>query len=317
MARSTFIARSVVVALALAVPAGAAAQHAVPRNDPAPSPSSPSSGSSGSSSSSSSNEGSSPAPAPAPRSSDHASSAPDLPSGNRVRMSESASRSNPNLTMRVAPEPGGVVSARTQDGVTASQSVERPARPIYDPVDPSGGRDRSGRPAQGSAVPRGVVGGGDITFVSFPFYGPWGTWYPWYGSGFGYSLGFVSYNPWYYGATGWGWGRYGLWYDPFYYPYDSYSYGGGGGGSSHNYDRETPHHGSLRLKASPSSARVYVDGALAGTVNDFNGFSNHLEIEGGPHELKFLADGYEPKTVNVTVEVDKTITQRVTLKKVK
>ena len=213
MARSTFIARSVVVALALAVPAGAAAQHAVPRNDPAPSPSSSSSESSGSSSSSSSNEGSSPAPAPAPtpRSSEHSPSVPNVPSGNRVRMSDSASRSNPNLTTRVAPEPGGVVSARTsQDGVTISQTIDRPARPIYDPVDPSGGRDRSGRPAQGSAVPRGVVGGGDITFVSFPFYGPWGTWYPWYGSGFGYSLGFVSYNPWYYGATGWGWGRYGL-----------------------------------------------------------------------------------------------------------
>lgn len=315
MARSTFVACSVVVAFALAVPVRAAAQHAVPRNDPPPSSGSSSSGSSGSSGSSSSSESSSPPPAPAV----HTPSVPDLPSGSRTRMSaDNPSRSNPSP--RVAPAPGGVVSARTAspDGVS---SVERPTPPIYNPIDRSGGRDRNGQPAQGVAVSRGAFGGGgDLTYVSFPFYGPWGTWYPWYGSGFGYNLGFVSYNPWYYGATGWGWGRYGLWYDPYaYYGYDSYAYGGGSSGysesSSRGHARESEARGSLRLKVNPSSARVYVDGALAGTVDDFDGFGNHLEIPGGQHQLEFRADGYETKSINVMVEVGKTITQRVSLKK--
>ena len=46
-------------------------------------------------------------------------------------------------------------------------------------------------------------------FVSFPFYGPWGGWYPWCYVGFGWGLGFVDYDPWFYGATSWYWGRYG------------------------------------------------------------------------------------------------------------
>lgn len=185
------------------------------------------------------------------------------------------------------------------------------------------GRNRDGRPITGTAVTRPVYGGGD--WISFPFFGPWGRWYPWYGSGFGWNLGFVTYNPWCYGATSWGWGRYGMWYDPHAYYYDpywgpQYSCGYpylpyGGGGSSEPKARKTT--GSLRLKVNPKTAAVYVDNALVGTVDDFDGLSSHLDLEGGRHVLEFRADGYETYVKEVVVETGKVQTERLTLKKKK
>ena len=75
--------------------------------------------------------------------------------------------------------------------------------------------------------------------------------------------------------------------------------------------------GSIRLRANPDSAKVYVDGALVGTVDDFNGLRNHLELDGGTHKIELRADGYESYTGEITVEVGKTITERISLKKIK
>jgi PEGA domain len=173
----------------------------------------------------------------------------------------------------------------------------------------------------GIAVPRRVP---DTTLVSFPLYGPWGRWYPWYGSGFGWNLGFVTYNPWHYGAARWYWGRYGLWYDPFiydpywYYPY--YPHDGGyssGGGGRDDYDEPKSMVGSIRLKVNPSSAQVYVDGALVGTADGFDGLSDHLELDGGKHTIELRAEGYETYRGEIDVKVGKTLTERVSLKKIK
>jgi hypothetical protein len=153
------------------------------------------------------------------------------------------------------------------------------------------------------------------SFISFPLYGPWGRWYPWYPSGFGWNLGFVTYNPWRYGATRWSWGRYGPWYDPYgYYPYyDDYYYGGGY--SRAEAEERKPETGSLRLKVNPSFAKVYIDGALVGVVDDFNGLRHHLELEPGTHQLELRADGYDTFIGEITVEPGKTITERISLKK--
>jgi PEGA domain len=186
------------------------------------------------------------------------------------------------------------------------------------------GRSRGDRPVNGFAEPRGEVG----RPISFPFYGPWGYNYPWYGSGFGwgFGLGFVSYNPWYYGATSWGFGRYGVWYDPFgYAPYGPYGYGygygfGGGGYGYESEDREPEDErrfGSIRLRVNPKTAKVYIDGGLVGTVDEFDGLSDHLELEAGPHRLELKADGFETYTGTLIVSEGKTMTERVNLKKVK
>ena len=154
------------------------------------------------------------------------------------------------------------------------------------------------------------------TRISFPLFGPWGRWYPW-SSGFGWNMGFYSYNPWRYGATRWMYGRYGLWYDPYsdYTYYDDWYYGGGGGGYSESDDRERKEVGSIRLKANPSSAKVYIDGALVGIVDDFDGLRNHLEIEAGAHQLELRAEGYETFIGEITVDPGKTRTERINLKK--
>ena len=99
--------------------------------------------------------------------------------------------------------------------------------------------------------------------------------------------GYVGYDPWLYGATSWGWGRYGMWYDPLgYYPYyDPYFYGGGGGGGGDELraSRKSARPvGSIRLKANVKAARRSTSTARStATVDEFDGLGDHLELDGG------------------------------------
>jgi hypothetical protein len=158
--------------------------------------------------------------------------------------------------------------------------------------------------------------------VSFPFYGPWGNWYPWYYGGFGWGAGYYGYSPWYYGATCWSWGRYGPWYDPYSYCWDptwavgaAYGYGYSAGSGGEKAAKSVNSMGSIRLKASPATAKVYIDGALAGTVDEFDGLSDHLEVEGGRRSLKLVAEGYQDYVAEIVVKVGKTQTVRASMKK--
>lgn len=173
---------------------------------------------------------------------------------------------------------------------------------------------------RGIAGPRPlpVLPGGD--FVSLPFYGPWGGWYPWCYSGFGWGLSFVYYDPWFYGPTSWYWGRYGMWYDPYAYFGDPYMAGGsyvsgGSSGSSYSSPFEEVTYGSLRIKANVSQAKVYVDGALAGVVDEFDGLKDHLEVPTGRHSIELRAEGYTTASTEVEVSKGKTKTVRIDLKK--
>jgi hypothetical protein len=169
---------------------------------------------------------------------------------------------------------------------------------------------------------RGGGGGGGIDDnVSFPFYGPWGNWYPWYYGGFGWGAGYYGYSPWYYGATCWSWGRYGPWYDPYSYCWDplwavgAYGYGYSAGSSSEKAPKPANTMGSIRLKASPETAKVYIDGALAGTVDEFNGLNSHLDVEGGRRSLRLVAEGYQDYVTEIVVKVGTTQTVRASMKK--
>jgi hypothetical protein len=184
-----------------------------------------------------------------------------------------------------------------------------------------GGRTANGRPIVGAAVPRPVLSATNVGFVY-----PVSYYYPWYGAGFGWSFGY-AYNPWYYtGTPGWMWSRYGPWYDPFsYYPYDPYApydpyyspYGYSSSSSEADYrPSRKPAVGSLRLKASPATAKVYVDVTLMGTVDDFDGLSHHLELELGTHRLEIRAEGYATMSKDVDV-TEGTSTIRLDLKKTK
>jgi hypothetical protein len=163
------------------------------------------------------------------------------------------------------------------------------------------------------------------SYPYYPWYGYYDPWYGGYGFNFGFSIGF-GYSPWHH----YPYGAYGVPY--FYAPYPVYGYAGGSysddgsstGGGAYSADvqpdngnsrRPTPT-GSVRFRANPRHARVYVDGALVGTVDEFDGLGNHLEIEAGRHQIELRADGYESYSSEVAVQARRTVTERATLKKI-
>lgn len=138
--------------------------------------------------------------------------------------------------------------------------------------------------------------------IAFPFYGvPIG--------GFGYGCSYVGSNPFYYGATSWGWGRYGFWYDPAEYYYFEEP------GVAEIESDEAPVMGALRIRSNAPRARVYVDGLFVGVADDFSGLNDHLEIERGRHTIELVADGFEPARTQVEIKGGKTYTLRLTLKR--
>lgn len=189
-------------------------------------------------------------------------------------------------------------------------------------IDSNALRARGARAVQGTATPR-------------PLYtvpGSGGS-FNWYYPSLSSHLGFIGYYP--YSSYGF-YGRSSLWYnpygydpyfglygyDPFYYgygPYRPYGYGyGGASGSSYGRDRDDrdlARMGSIRFRVNPAHAKVYVDGALAGTVDDFDGLTSHLRIEEGSHQIELRADGYQPYSAQIKVDAGKTRTERVSLKK--
>ena len=84
--------------------------------------------------------------------------------------------------------------------------------------------------------------------------------------------GYGYYDPFFWGYRGWY--PYGL-YAPYYRP--------------DFYDNA----GSARIQVTPKNAEVYVDGYLVGTVDDFDGFLQRLDVPPGEHELTFYLDGYQ------------------------
>jgi hypothetical protein len=182
-----------------------------------------------------------------------------------------------------------------------------PGRGASPPGSPTGARNSAGHTIIGQATPNPNVGHGFYPgHPGYPGYccGYYGGYYPYYPY-YGY------YSPWAFGV-GFGWyGAYGA-----YWPYgygDGYYSDAGGSSESHAPSHAT---GSIRLKVNPETASVYVDGGLAGKAVDFDGLtSHHLVLEGGSHVLEIRADGYETFTTTLSVEIGKTMTERIGLKK--
>jgi len=137
------------------------------------------------------------------------------------------------------------------------------------------------RPGTRVAVSRPVVASRPVV-VSRPTVFIGGYYYPTL-----YRASFL-YNPWYpgfYGSGFYGSGFYGpAFYGPAYYQYPIYGRG--------RYGQA----GSVRLQISPRQAEVFVDGYYAGTVDDFDGVFQRLEIEPGEHEIEIYLDGHRSYT---------------------
>jgi hypothetical protein len=73
------------------------------------------------------------------------------------------------------------------------------------------------------------------------------------------------------------------------------------------HDVDEPALGFLQLRVQPRTAEVYVDGALAGTVDDFGG-RGARQLPAGPRRVEILAPGYETLTFDVRVPENDTVT---------
>jgi hypothetical protein len=116
-------------------------------------------------------------------------------------------------------------------------------------------------PAEAHAQRRGRPGGGRAVVVAAPI-----------------AFGYGFYDPFWSCGPGWGpgWG-YAGWFPP---------YGPAFAGNV----------GSARLQVTPRQAEVYVDGYLAGTVDDFDGVFQRLDVAPGEHDLTIYLEGYQTLT---------------------
>ena len=109
-------------------------------------------------------------------------------------------------------------------------------------------------------------------------WGPWGPWGPYHGYGWA--------GPWGpYGPYNWGWGL------PYPYPYPYYN--------------ATGYVSSLKIQATNKAfkdAEVYVDGAPAGTVEDFDGLFQSLHVKPGSREIVLYKEGFRTSRQAVYVQ---------------
>lgn len=230
-------------------------------------------------------------------------------------------------------------SSGSKSGGSGSDSRPEPApQPSREPVSRAPSQTESSRPPQRSrAVASSPSGSADARRVAseragqrFAVARPAGTLDPrpvrviYTTSHF---PAFFGYSSW--GYDPWGYGRYSGWYSPYgygywpgYYGFGYWApvyYGGyaGGGYADDDGDAREPREatGSIRFRVEPKHAAIYVDGALAGIVDDFDGLTNHLRLPAGTHTYELRAEGYQSHTGTLTVVTGQTRTERVSLKR--
>jgi hypothetical protein len=161
-----------------------------------------------------------------------------------------------------------------------------------------GGRavPRSGGVTTGRAVPR--PGGSYYR----PSYGRSYYYAPRYRGYYGYPYGYYPYGLGFGFGYGYPYGYYGYGY-PYGYGY-GYPYGYVGGGYLGNS------YGGLRISDAPRDAAVYADGYYVGTVDDFDGTFQHLNLEAGAHHIEVAPQGQPRIAFDVNIRPGQTITYR-------
>jgi hypothetical protein len=97
-----------------------------------------------------------------------------------------------------------------------------------------------------------------------------------------------------YGPAGRGPFYFDLYYNSYvWHPYGVYRYGTYG---TYGYPV-----GELRLKVHPRDAQVFIDGAYAGRVDDFDGVFQSLRLEEGEYQVEIVLPGYEPLAFDVRI----------------
>jgi hypothetical protein len=153
-----------------------------------------------------------------------------------------------------------------------------------------GGYPGGGGGHPGGAYPAPYHGGGYYNRPYYGYYGYYGYPYGYYPYGFGLSIGFGFGYPYGYGGAYWG------------YPYGGYAYGYPG------YAAST--YGGVRITDAAKDAAVYADGYYVGTVEDFDGSLQQLNLEAGPHHIEVMRQGAPSSAVDVNIRPGQTITYR-------
>jgi hypothetical protein len=126
------------------------------------------------------------------------------------------------------------------------------------------------------------------------YYGPYLSGYAFgyptwgFGVGFGFGYGYPAYGYPAYGYPAYPYPAYGY---PYYRPY-----------------------GGIRIDVPQRDAEVYLDGYFAGSVDNYDGTFQQLNIEPGPHKLEIRAPGFSAVSFDVNVEPGRTITYRTSLR---
>ncbi|WP_239489094.1 PEGA domain-containing protein [Luteitalea sp. TBR-22] len=161
------------------------------------------------------------------------------------------------------------------------------------------------------AVPRGGPGypggGGHYGGGYRPVYG-----YPGYWGGWGLGWGWGGY--WGYGAWGW-WGP--GWWGPGYAS-SMWWPGFGWWGAPALYAPPYAIWGitsEARLMVQPRNTEVYIDGALAGIVDQYDGVFQSLTLSPGTHEIAFYLEGHKKQVMNAYVAPGTTLKVKHTMEK--
>ena len=101
-------------------------------------------------------------------------------------------------------------------------------------------------------------------------------------------------------------------YDPFYGYYnpffmDFYGWGFPSFYAPVFYNRGFVANSSARIQVTPRQTEVYVDGYLAGVVDDFDGFAQRLRVAPGEHKIELFLDGHKTVTQSILFQPNQTI----------
>jgi hypothetical protein len=159
----------------------------------------------------------------------------------------------------------------------------------------------------GHAVPRGSAGapghpgypgGGHGGY--YPYYGHYHPYYPYYYGYYGYPYGYYPY--------GWGFSiGFGFGY-PYGYVGGYWGYPYGGYGYAYPY---VSNYGGVKIQGAPKDAAVYADGYYVGTVEDFDGAFQQLNLESGAHHVEVMLPDRPPASVDVNIHPGQTVNFRV------
>jgi hypothetical protein len=73
--------------------------------------------------------------------------------------------------------------------------------------------------------------------------------------------------------------------------------------------------GGLSFDITPSTAEVFIDGRLAGTVGQFTASTQPLGVAAGRHHLEVRAPGYQTLSLDVDIVAGQVIPYQGTLQK--